>query len=104
MSYEFADLMLVSAHEFMRHALARSLLFSGGVFMCRDGDGTTQSHARAVEWFARAAKQGSARGQCDLGYAYEHGEGVARDLKRAVGFYSRAAERGERHLSGSQRA
>ena len=48
----------------------------------------------AVKWYTKAADQGLARGQCNLGVCYDNGTGVAKDEKEAVKWYTKAAEQG----------
>jgi TPR repeat protein len=42
----------------------------------------------------KAADQGSAGAQYDLGFQYEHGQGVAKDLDQAGLLYRKAADQG----------
>ena len=48
----------------------------------------------AAQWYQRAAEQGDAGAQFNLGVIYENGEGVARDDKTAAQWYKLAAEQG----------
>jgi TPR repeat protein len=50
---------------------------------------------RAAEWHERAASQGLANAQYQMGLLYEHGEGVPRDDVAAAHWHRRAAEQGE---------
>ena len=50
--------------------------------------------AEAVRWYRKAAKQGYAKAQCNLGVAYENGQGVKQDHDEAVRWYLKAAEQG----------
>jgi TPR repeat protein len=47
-----------------------------------------------VAWFRKAADQGLAEAQTDLGWAYENGAGVPQDNTQAVAWYRKAAEQG----------
>jgi uncharacterized protein len=47
-----------------------------------------------VKWYRRAAEQGHATAQIDLGNMYRNGQGVAQDYAEAVRWYHRAAEQG----------
>lgn len=38
----------------------------------------------AASWFAKSAKQGHAKAQCNLGVCYKKGRGVPRDDGKAV--------------------
>ena len=51
-------------------------------------------YAEAIEWFRKAAEQGYAEAQNDLGYMYRSGEGVTQNYAEAVRWYARAAEQG----------
>ncbi|MBP5419901.1 MAG: SEL1-like repeat protein [Bacteroidales bacterium] len=53
-----------------------------------------QDYKKAVEWYTKAAEQGDARAQCNLGYCYENGRGVEQDYQKAVEWYTKAAEQG----------
>ena len=48
----------------------------------------------AIDWFAKAAKQGHADSQYELGYMFENGVAVRRDENEAAQWYKRAAEQG----------
>jgi hypothetical protein len=41
------------------------------------GNGVTRDYAQAVEWFRKAAEQGDAMVQYNLGVCYENGNGVS---------------------------
>jgi hypothetical protein len=47
-----------------------------------------------VRWYRKAAEQGYAAGQTNLGYMYANGRGVAKDDTEAVEWYRKAAEQG----------
>ncbi len=51
--------------------------------------------AVAVAWYRRAAEQGDARAQYNLGVMYAEGLGVPQDAAAAVAWYRRAAEQGD---------
>jgi hypothetical protein len=58
-------------------------------------NGFPQNDAEAVRWFKKAAEQGDAAGQDNLGYMYEHGRGgLARSDAEAVRWYREAATQG----------
>ena len=48
-----------------------------------------------MQWYTRAAEQGYAEAQYNLGYMYEQGRGVAQDYTQAVDWYRKAAEQNE---------
>ena len=49
----------------------------------------------AVEWYEKAAKQGYANAQFNLGVMYEHGNGVEQSDSLAMRWYGRAAAQGD---------
>ncbi len=53
-----------------------------------------QDYITAVEWYRKAAEQGYAHAQCNLGFLYENGQGVPQNHKTAIEWYRRAAEQG----------
>ncbi len=55
--------------------------------------GAPQDHATAAAWFRRAAEQGDARAQFDLGVMYNIGKGVPHD-DAAAAWSRKAAEQG----------
>ena len=60
----------------------------------REGYGTAVDHVGAVKWFRKAAEQGFARAQYDLGLMYEFGRGVERSYEKAVEWVLKAADQG----------
>jgi len=77
------------------HLLAQTLIGS----MYAYGEGVTQDDAKAVKWFARAAKQGSAQAQYNLGIMYEKGLGVDKDLTLARKWLQAASDQGRKDAS-----
>ena len=61
----------------------------------RFGDDRPVNMARALQWFAKAAKQGHVTSLKWLGDIYAGGEGMPKDLKRAECLYIHAAQRGD---------
>jgi TPR repeat protein len=53
-----------------------------------------KDEVQAVDWFRRAAEQGDAAAQTNLGQAYREGRGVSKDQAEAVAWFRRAAEQG----------
>ena len=51
-----------------------------------------KDYAEAVKWYRKAAEQGNASGQCDLGRMYQNGYGVTKDYAQAVKWYRKAAK------------
>ncbi len=61
----------------------------------RNGGKTVRRDVRqAIAWMERAAKQGFARAQNDLGHIYETGDGVPRNPIKALSWYRLAADQG----------
>lgn len=59
------------------------------------GNGAPLDYAKAVEWYVRAAEQGLAEAQYNLGMIYWEGRaGVTPDLARADKWFTRAAKQG----------
>jgi hypothetical protein len=63
--------------------------------MYANGRGVAQDAAEAVRWYRKAAEQGDADGQFNLGVMYANGRGVAQDAAEAVRWYRKAAEQGD---------
>jgi TPR repeat protein len=48
-----------------------------------------------VEWYRKAAAQGHATAQSNLGACYDQGEGVRKDADKAVEWLRKAADQGD---------
>ena len=48
-----------------------------------------------VEWYQKAAQQGDAQAQFNLGEMYRRGHGVTQDYEKAVEWYQKAAQQGD---------
>ena len=59
-----------------------------------NGQGVPQDYAEAVKWYRKAADQGYAAAQTNLGLMYAHGQGVPQDYVEAVKWYRKAADQG----------
>ena len=59
------------------------------------GEGVKQNYSKAREWFEKAAKQGHARAQFNLGFMYANGSGVEQSDSLAMRWYGRAAAQGD---------
>ena len=59
------------------------------------GRGVQQDYAQAAGWFRKAAEQGFASAQLNLGAAYYEGQGVSQDYAQAAAWFRRAAEQGD---------
>jgi len=64
--------------------------FDLGVKYAR-GEGVPESHAKAVHWYTKAAKQGNALAQSNLAMMYTHGRGVPKDDVLAYAWINIAA-------------
>jgi TPR repeat protein len=47
-----------------------------------------------MEWYQKAAEQGNAVAQFNIGYLYEYGLGVQKDQSKAMEWYKKAADGG----------
>ena len=64
--------------------------------MCyHNGAGVGWDAAEAVRWFRKAAGQGLAEAQHNLGVCYHNGVGVGRDTAEAVRWLRKAAAQGD---------
>ena len=59
--------------------------------MYAEGQGTARDYGKAVQWYQRAAEQGDAAAQYNLGMVYAQGQGVPRDHGKAYFWYNLAA-------------
>jgi TPR repeat protein len=48
-----------------------------------------------LHWYQKAADQGQAKAQYNLGVMYANGKGVLKDDKQAVYWYQKAADQGQ---------
>jgi TPR repeat protein len=62
--------------------------------MYKKGKGVQQNYTEALKWYRKAADQGHARSQYNLGVMYANGEGVQRNYTEAVKWYQKAADQG----------
>ena len=53
------------------------------------------NHAKAVEWYTKAAHQGYALAQSNLGLMYAEGQGVRQDYHKAVEWTTKAVQQGD---------
>jgi|SaaInlStandDraft_2_1057019.scaffolds.fasta_scaffold19895_2 Zn-dependent protease with chaperone function len=63
--------------------------------MYKNGQGVTQDHEEAAQWYRMAAIQGYTIAQYNLGLMYQSGQGVKQDSKEAVIWLRKAAEQGD---------
>jgi len=57
--------------------------------------GVTKDYLEAAKWLRKAADQGDASAQYNLGIAYARGDGVAKNEAEALKWFRMAAEQGE---------
>jgi TPR repeat protein len=62
--------------------------------LSEDGHGTPQDYKQAVVWYTKAAEQGHASAQYNLGILSENGHGTPQDYKQAVVVYQGSRARG----------
>ncbi len=55
------------------------------------GRGVPQDYAEAVKWYRKAAEQGNAGAQFNLGVMYDNGQGVPQDYVQAHMWYNLSA-------------
>ena len=80
------------AKPLSRGAQVRNAILGWRIPMAKESN---RIKKKACEWYQKAAEQGSASAQFNLGVAYYCGEGVTRDLKTAAEWYQKAAEQGD---------
>ncbi len=56
--------------------------------------GVPQDYAQGVQWYRKAAEQGYANAQLNLGLSYDKGQGVQQNDAKAFAWYRKAAEQG----------
>ncbi|MBY0264627.1 MAG: sel1 repeat family protein, partial [Holosporales bacterium] len=59
-----------------------------------EGEGMPKNLKEAEKWIRKAAEQGSAKAQYNLGLIYHEGEGMPKNLKEAARWFRKAAEQG----------
>ena len=60
----------------------------------QNGKGVKQDYKKAFEWYEKAATQGIAEAQNNLGVMYDDGYGVRQDKKIAKELYGKACDGG----------
>jgi TPR repeat protein len=70
-------------------ALVHSLTFG------QEKKSAEQKTNESINGVRKAAEQGNAEAQFNLGFMYAHGQGVPQDYAEAVRWYSKAAEQGD---------
>jgi TPR repeat protein len=62
--------------------------------MYANGKGVLKDDKQAVYWYQKAADQGLAEAQYNLGVMYVNGKGVLKDYKQAVYWCQKSADQG----------
>ncbi len=62
--------------------------------MIRNHSAAEQGDVKALQWYHKAAEQGYAEAQFNLGLMYFEGQGVPQDYAEAVRWHRKAAEQG----------
>ena len=62
--------------------------------MYQHGHGVDVNYKKAMEWFEKAAEQGYALAQYNLGIMHESGDGVGQSDSMAMRWYAKAAAQG----------
>jgi hypothetical protein len=62
--------------------------------MYEKGQGVAQDYSEALGWYRKAAEQGNAIAQYNLGVMYANGQGVTQDHPEAIRWYRKAADQG----------
>jgi hypothetical protein len=55
----------------------------------------------AVYWYTKAAEQGNALAQHNLGLCYKYGRGTEKDIDKAIEWITKAAEKGNEKARAS---
>ena len=63
--------------------------------LVRRGQGVAKNLKTAADWYTKAAEQGHAKAQFNLGVMYRNGEGVPRDYVQAYFWWSLSGAQGE---------
>ena len=74
--------------------------FNVGV-MYANGEGVSQSDAKAIKWYRKGAQQGNADAQMHLGVMYANGQGVPENDAEAVKWYRKAADQGDAYAQNN---
>jgi TPR repeat protein len=65
------------------------------------GIGTAHDYKKAMVWYRRAARAGSAEAMNSIGVMYENGLGVWKSRGKAIRWYERAAQAGSNLAKGN---
>ncbi len=70
--------------------------------MFNTAQGVTRDYGAAMKWYRKAANQGVAPAQHNLGLMYENGQGVTQDYVQAQMWFTLAAARGQKFARKSR--
>ncbi|CAI3951646.1 unnamed protein product [Commensalibacter communis] len=62
--------------------------------MYENGDGVPLDYKKAVEYYTKAANQGDATAQTNLGIMYSNGKGISQSYQKAEEYFLKAAKQG----------
>ena len=65
--------------------------------MYKNGRGVRQDYVKALEWYTKAANQGDAQAQYNLGLMYYKGEGVRQNTATAKEWFGKACDNGDQN-------
>lgn len=83
----------IAQEELLKHTDVADPIYQYAIaFRYLEGDSMAMDHVLAVHWFTKAAEQGYAPAQSQLGFMYSMNYGVRRDSKKALYWYGKAAE------------
>ena len=68
--------------------------------MCVRGFGVLQSDKEALVWYGKAAEQGHAGAQYNLGFMYDQGRRVPKNTAKAISRYQKAGAQGHQDALG----
>ena len=72
-----------------------SAQFNLGLMYYANGEDVQQDYKQAFYWFQKAAHQGNAKAQYNLGAFYINGYGVPKDIRQGVYWLQKAANQGD---------
>ena len=63
--------------------------------MYNQGQGVRQDYQKAKEWYQKAANQGNATAQYNIGVMYAQGQGVRQDYRKAKDRFGLSCDNGD---------
>ena len=83
---------MLKCHDIQRRRSPTALSIARNTVFVNKGVGLPKYPVEAVKWLCRAADQGNAKAQFNLGVCYTQGEGVPLDHAEAVKWFLKAAD------------